>query len=180
MRTNKLQQQLFNYSNLCFWGDFPPRLRHLMSLSPRVSDQLEQLYCRTLLQVVSYRREGPIPTWSTFDGQSSIESNIVQSCIRFINQLHDRFDHAHFAGSFLQSYDIFSAGVTIICLVFSSKVHLENILVQTTKIVSKCSTLLTVIGERFPALKVLRRILWALSSRAMDGSSASDAVSVTM
>lgn len=151
-----------------------------MSLSPRVSDQLEQLYCRTLLQVVCYRSEGPIPTWSMFDGQSSIESNIVQSCIRFINQLHDRFDHVHFAGSFLESYDIFSAGVTIICLAFSSEVHLEISLVQTTKIVSKCSTLLTVIGERFPALKVLRRILWALSSRAMDGSSASDAVSVTM
>ncbi|KAJ5280934.1 hypothetical protein N7478_006306 [Penicillium angulare] len=88
----------------------------------------------------------------------TVERDIMLTCSEYIKQEYESSDNGEFTGGFVEGYDIFAAGVVIICL--SGKLGPTFAGVST---INKCTSLLTTIGERFAGLKVFRRVLWALS-----------------
>ncbi|GAT24747.1 D-3-phosphoglycerate dehydrogenase [Aspergillus luchuensis] len=68
-----------------------------------------------------------------------------------------------FKGSFVDAFDIFSAGVVLICL---GKMSPASDVPNAAIVLNKCTSLLTLLGERFSALKALCRVLWCLQESA--------------
>jgi hypothetical protein len=90
---------------------------------------------------------------------SSIEQDFIKACVDYVEEEYQRSDRGEFAGGIVEAYDIFDAGVIIICLTAGKPL----IPLCDANIVNKCTALLTLIGERFSGLRVFRRVLWALS-----------------
>lgn len=97
----------------------------------------------------------------------AFEQEASSICKEYINEEYLRSEQHSFAGSFTDGLDLFGAGVVLIC--GSSITFPMSRRWSETSVVSKCTTLLTIIGERFSSIKVLRRVLFALSSFALHG-----------
>lgn len=89
----------------------------------------------------------------------NIESDLIQNCQEYIEGEYQRSEQGELMGTFVDAYDIFAAGVVIICLTRKTSLSLS-----VSDVVHKCTVTLAILSERFPALRVFRRVLWALSS----------------
>ncbi|KAK6832175.1 hypothetical protein RU639_002519 [Aspergillus parasiticus] len=99
----------------------------------------------------------------------SVDSDctVDPSCQAYINAAYSYSEQGKLAASFIDGFDLFAAGVLVTCLPSLSSIAGPP---RETAIISKCTALLTTIGERFPSLKVLRKLLLALSSVAAQGA----------
>lgn len=95
---------------------------------------------------------------------SSIESEILRSCVEFVEEEYERSDHGDFVGSFCDACDIFGAGILIIYLgkKYTQPFHERDL-------IRKCTALLTSLGETFTGLRPFRRVLCAVSDAVLDG-----------
>lgn len=169
IRSSKKHDTVFAYSNFCYWRERSSAISKLSSLHPRIHNKLNQLACRTLIQIIQPGSQGSNESRDMMLlGDFNLEKDTVQSCSKFITQKHEQLDQGHFVGSFLDSYDIFSAGVVYTCLAFGSSSGARQPIVQAIKIVHRCSTLLTIIGEHFSQFKTFRKIFIVLTDKTTE------------
>lgn len=171
IRTEGREEPLFDYGNLRHWRDssLPTESRQLSAQFQPIYDHFDLLYCRTLIQMIgplSQRLPQHDKRKQLIGSQSSIQTETISSCEHLIDHIYEKSEHGTFVGSFLDAYDIFSAGVALLCIALGQDQSMKQALVQVTKVVNKCSALLTMIGERFSAVKTFRKVLWALSNKA--------------
>ena len=176
IRTTK-RRTIFDHSNLSFWRETPLAVNPLVKDPQLISRRLEQLACRTLLQIVMPEDQAWHVQSSSISNYQSIKEDAMTSCARLISQLYDQADHHDFVGSLVDAYDIFSAGVVHLCLSSRAGDQIGQQLLLATKVTNKCLTLLTIIGERFPYIKGFRRALDAMLNAALEGYSTHSKVS---
>jgi hypothetical protein len=92
-----------------------------------------------------------------------IRDCFIHSCQEYIEDEYQRSERGGPTGTFVDAYDIFAAGVMVICL--AGKRSSSN---PMPDVVHKCTVTLTLLVEKFPALRVFRRVLWALSSVTLE------------
>lgn len=187
IRANQRRIPFADYGNLCFWRDYPSKLRAMIKSHQSLSDHLQQLTCRTLIQIVTTSPEtddGTLLTNSTHE----IARDVMECCKLFIDKRYERSHEELYSGSFIDACDIIAAGLTFVCLTYHpSRDKHENAssFVDAVEIIQKCSTLVTTIGERFTSLRCVQKVLLVVSSRLMTrsfqhvGASASVPASVT-
>lgn len=96
----------------------------------------------------------------------AMENDFVRSCAEYIQEAYRQSDLDNFVGGTVDAYDIFAAGIVIFCLRDKC-----TEIYQDQRIVNQCTTLLTLLGERFSGLKGFRRTLWDLSNAVVPGNS---------
>lgn len=159
IQTSKPRRATSHYSSFCYWRDTSKLLGNLDNVSSKI---LKQLTCRALIYIflqVNYS------TFTMKDHQR-IESDVVHSCTDFIKDEYHDYEHGDFSRSFINAFDLFAAGVTLI--VSQQRTH-QLSASGKAGIFSRCATLLVIIGERFGALRVLHRILSALLALGLEG-----------
>lgn len=173
VRANNRSTPLADYGNLCFWRDYPSELRAAAKSHRSLSDHLQQLACRTLIQMVpTFPRNGEASLLLS-NSIREIERDAMESCKFFIDKLYERSHKELYSGSFVDAYDIIAACLTFVRLAYhppSDEHENASSLVDAVEILQKCSTLITIIGERFSALRPVHRVLLAICSRLMTGS----------
>lgn len=158
---------LYHYSNLCYWKDCAagrePATKyaevHIMRLS-----------CRAMIEILKLKGSVTIEP-NLVRSASSIENDFIKACVEYIEEEYQRSDQGEFVGGFVEAYDIFNAGVIIVCLTAGK----SSLPLRDANIVNKCTALLTLLGERFSGLRVFRRVLWALSG-LVRGESVNDPI----
>lgn len=100
----------------------------------------------------------------------NIETDFIRNCREYIEEEYQRSENGELTGTFTDAYDIFAAGVVVICLTRNA-----SSFVSAPEIVHKCTVTLALLVERFPALRIFRRVLSALSAAAL-GSSPHDQI----
>ncbi|KAL4747772.1 hypothetical protein BDW72DRAFT_209392 [Aspergillus terricola var. indicus] len=154
----------FHYRNICFWRDVPLDLGPFLDQNETARDHIKQLSCRALIQIL------PLCISSNSGSQVSeppfleIEHDVRSSCEEMIDRMYRSLDHARAGFAFTDGYDVFSAGVAILCT--EDLALIQNLVPDPTGI-SKCVALLTAVGERFAGVKVFRRVLLAISDLRM-------------
>ncbi|CEO59427.1 hypothetical protein PMG11_04102 [Penicillium brasilianum] len=146
---------LYHYSNLCYWKDCAAG-RDPAAKSPAV--HIMRLSCRAIIEILKLKGSITVEP-NLVRSASSIEKDFIKACVDYIEEEYQRSDRGEFAGGIVEAYDIFNAGVIIVCLTAGKPL----IPLHDTNIVNKCTALLTLLGERFSGLRVFRRVLWALS-----------------
>jgi hypothetical protein len=95
-----------------------------------------------------------------------MQNDFVRSCAEYIQEAYRQSDLDNFIGGTVDAYDIFAAGIVILCLRDKC-----TEIYQDQQIFNQCTTLLTLLGERFPGLKGFRRALWNLSNAVVPSNS---------
>ncbi|KAI2849438.1 transcriptional regulator family: Fungal Specific TF [Aspergillus niger] len=93
----------------------------------------------------------------------TIRQDVINTCNDYINTEYLAVEDDCFTGSFVDAFDIFSVGVVLICL---RRTALPSEMSNATSVLNECTALLTLLGERFPALKAFCRVLWCLQESA--------------
>ncbi|KAJ5682509.1 hypothetical protein N7462_005674 [Penicillium macrosclerotiorum] len=120
-----------------------------------------QLSCRAFVEI--FRSKGSATTeYNLVHSSGAIKNEILKNSTEYIQEEYNRSDRGEFVGGFVDAYDIFAAGVVVICL--SGEVSPPS---RDNSIINKCTALLTLLGEKFSGLRVFRRVLWALSDYAL-------------
>ncbi|KAF3393920.1 hypothetical protein F1880_005053, partial [Penicillium rolfsii] len=158
---------LYHYGNLCHWRDCAAG-RDSAAQYPAVHTL--RLSCRAMIEILKIKGSVTVET-NLVRSVSSIENDFITACVDYIEEEYQRSDRGEFAGGFVEAYDIFNAGVVIICLTAGK----PSIPLRDTNTVNKCTALLTLLGERFTGLRVLRRVLWTLSG-LVRGESVNDPI----
>lgn len=162
IQSSKPRRAISHYSSFCYWRDTSKSLRNTDSIGRTI---LKQLTCRALIHIflkVNYPTSGI----DRMKDRQRIEIDVVRSCTDFIEDEYHNYEHGDFSRSFIDAFDLFAAGVVlIVCLRRTQQPSAS----EKTGIFSRCATLLTIIGERFGALRVLHRILSALSTLVLAG-----------
>ena len=158
IRNSSSQEIMFHYNNLCYWKELVSASDVKTRMSPKC---VQQLSCRAMSQILKSKG-------STLIGQSmivsprTIESDFIRNCQEYIEDEYQRSEHGELMGTFVDAYDIFAVGVVAICLTRTTSCS-----ISVPDLVHKCTITLSILVERFPALRVFRRVLWALSSAAL-------------
>lgn len=158
---------LYHYSNLCYWKDCASG-RDPTTKYPAV--HIMRLSCRAMIEILKVKGSVTIEP-NLVRSSSSIENDFIKACMEYIEEEYQRCDRGEFEGGFVEAYDIFNAGVIIICLAAGK----QSFPLRDANIVNKCTALLTLLGERFSGLRVFRRVLWALSG-LVRGESVNDPI----
>ncbi|KAM5344647.1 hypothetical protein ACJ41O_013182 [Fusarium nematophilum] len=169
IRTNRQTDPMFSYSNLSFWREFPPKPADVAPAVHLPVDCLDQLACRTLMLMVNSTPPADTNSAAFLGTSIDVETDAMNSCKRFIEQLYNRSGRGVTTGSFLDAYDVLSAAVVYVCLLQRARNGDQNGLTQIFEVVSKASILLTQFSSRFSALDVFQQFLLALSTRSMEG-----------
>ncbi|KAL4738806.1 hypothetical protein BDV11DRAFT_215688 [Aspergillus similis] len=154
----------FHYRNICFWREVPHEIGPFLDRNETARDYLKLLSCRALIEML------PLCIFSTSRSQVSespflgIEHDVRSSCEEMIDHMYRSLDHTPSGFAFTDGYDVFAAGVAILC---TGDLALIQNLIPDTAGISKCVALLTAVGERFAGVKVFRRVLLALSDLRM-------------
>lgn len=128
------------------------------------SRAMKQLTCRALIQLLHLSRGG-LPT-NVIGTTQAIEQDLVNSSSQYIASEYQCSDQGAFSGTFIDALDIFAAGVVVICVGRPSSLLAPP---AEMNIISQCTTLLTILGEKFAPLKALHRVLWDLQ-RSQDAA----------
>ncbi|KAL4908665.1 hypothetical protein BDW74DRAFT_188571 [Aspergillus multicolor] len=164
IRTSDERCPLFHYRNVCFWRDTPPELGPFLESNEAARNYIELLSCRALSQILALYIVHNYASLVSEPHLQEIKQNIRSSSERMVEQMYRSLDRPPSVVAFTDGYDIFAAGVAIICI--GSLTDSEHILVDAT-VVNKCVAVLTVLGERFSGIKVFRRVLLALSDMGL-------------
>ncbi|KAE8167669.1 hypothetical protein BDV40DRAFT_312124 [Aspergillus tamarii] len=160
VRSSSSRGRLYHYRNLSHWRDLPKSVKEFAPGNSALSASVKQLTCRALTQIVLLTR-GAQSNGGIVGDTRAIEHDVVDGCQAYINDAYYYSEQGKLAASFIDGFDLFAAGVLVICLPALSSLAGPS---RETATISKCTALLTTIGERFPSLKVLRKLLLALSS----------------
>ncbi|KAB8204064.1 D-isomer specific 2-hydroxyacid dehydrogenase [Aspergillus parasiticus] len=166
VRSSSSRGRLYHYRNLRHWRDLPKSVKDFVPGDGALSVSIKQLTCRALTQIALLTR-GTQPNGGIVRDARAVEHDVVDSCQAYINAAYSYSEQGKLAASFIDGFDLFAAGVLVTCLPSLSSIAGPP---RETAIISKCTALLTTIGERFPSLKVLRKLLLALSSVAAQGA----------
>ncbi|KAJ6120679.1 hypothetical protein N7523_004959 [Penicillium sp. IBT 18751x] len=148
---------IFHYSNFCHWRDLVRSIKAESPASKVTRGAYLQLSSRAIVETLKSNGSANIEA-SMIHSSQSMERDITTACSEYIEHEYREFDHCDFTGGFVEAYDIFAAGVVILCLTGRSTPQFTD-----TNIINKCTALLTTVGERFVGLRVFRRVLWAFS-----------------
>ncbi|KAI1843177.1 hypothetical protein JX266_010704 [Neoarthrinium moseri] len=167
MHNNPESSFTYNYGNYYFWNQLPASLKHLAEGERIVSDILNQLACRTLVLLFK-----AAPSRQDLEGISGnaddVEEDVRQTCKCFLDRCYERFQELHCSGSFVDAYDMFGAAMTYISLSRRSASSTSS----TLDVIHKCSTLMTVAGERFPVFRSFQSCLLSISMHLHSGGDA--------
>ncbi|GAB1208135.1 hypothetical protein APSETT445_006876 [Aspergillus pseudonomiae] len=166
VRSSSSRGRLYHYRNLSYWRDLPKSVKDFASGHSALSVSIKQLTCRALTQIALLTR-GTQSSGGIVGDTRAVEHDVVDGCQAYINDAYYYSEQGKFVASFIHGFDLFAAGVLVICLPSLSALAGPP---RETAIISKCTALLTTIGERFQSLKVLRKLLLALSSVAAQGA----------
>lgn len=169
IRDGAVNSVLYHYSNLCYWRDSARNIKSEPSASEFPRAVVIELASRAMVEVLKTNGSADIEP-SMIHSSQNIERDIVTTCSEFIEHAYQSSDRGEFTGSFVEAYDIFAAGVVIVCLNVKSPSSFTD-----AGVMNKCTALLTTVGERFAGLRVFRRVLWALFS-TVSGNSKSDPI----
>ncbi|PWY71423.1 hypothetical protein BO83DRAFT_399663 [Aspergillus eucalypticola CBS 122712] len=161
MRGSSHQQSIFHYGSFSYWRDIP-RGTMGSNISPTSSRTLRQLTCRSMVclaQISGFERNAT----RVFGTTHTIRQDIINTCSEYISNEYLAVENDCFTGSFVDAFDIFSAGVVLICL---GRMSPSSDVPNAASVLNKCTSLLTLLGERFSALKALCRVLWCLQESA--------------
>ncbi|OKP14242.1 hypothetical protein PENSUB_5 [Penicillium subrubescens] len=128
-----------------------------------------RLSCRAMIEILKIKGSVTVEP-NLVRSASSIENDFIKGCVDYIEEEYQRSDRGELGG-FVEAYDIFNAGVVIVCLAAGK----PSFPLRDANIVNKCTALLTLLGERFSGLRVFRRVLWALSG-LVRGESVNDPI----
>ena len=177
MRNSSYQRPMYYYTNVCYWRRTLASFEEASDTSSISSICVKKLTCRALIQLIKLNGfEGP--RGSVMGDSQTIRQDAISTCQAYINEEYSRSEQGVFSGSFIDGLDIFSAGVTRILLPLTSLLPVSSL---DPHFVGKCTALLTILAERFASLKLLCRVLWALSNVASQGwidESVSDSASL--
>ncbi|KAE8420099.1 hypothetical protein BDV36DRAFT_281668 [Aspergillus pseudocaelatus] len=160
VRSSSSRGRLYHYRNLSHWRDLPKSVKGFAPSDSALSVSVKQLSCRALTQIALLTR-GTQSNGGIVGHARSVEHDVVDGCQAYINDAYYYSEQGKLAASFVDGFDLFAAGVLVICLPSLSSLAGPP---RESATISKCTALLTTIGERFPSLKVLRKLLLALSS----------------
>ncbi|KAL2835478.1 hypothetical protein BJY01DRAFT_238805 [Aspergillus pseudoustus] len=155
---------LYHYRNICFWRELPPEIRAFLDSNEVLRRHVQRLSFRSLMQIL------PLHMAMRYDNEvlgrqtAEIDRDVVGNCETIIEQMYRALDEASPGGAFTDGYDIFAAGVAIIC---SGGQSAPNQILDQANLVNKCVAVLTALGQRFSGFKVFRRVLLALSDLAL-------------
>lgn len=157
---------VFHYGNLCHWRDLAKSGINKSYVGDASSSYVDQLACRALIPIAQLSR-CTVSAASVIGKTQIIEQDAIGSCQAYIDSEYSRFEKGDFTKSFVDGFDIFAAGVVVICLPPRPRLPGRP---RDATTMNRCTALLTSIGERFPTFKMLCRFLWALFSVASDGT----------
>ncbi|KAL4864292.1 hypothetical protein BDV12DRAFT_189027 [Aspergillus spectabilis] len=164
IRDDENRCPLFHYRNICFWRDIPRELRTYLDSNEVARNHLERLACRALILIlplqIAASYKNPIPDSHTLE----IEHDVRTSCEQIIDQLYSALDQPSSLNAFVDGYDIFAAGMAIVC---SSNLSTSDRIQTDANIINKCIALLTALGERFSGVRVFRKVLLAVSDMGL-------------
>ncbi|CEL11575.1 hypothetical protein ASPCAL14676 [Aspergillus calidoustus] len=151
---------LYHYRNLCFWKEVTPEMQSFLDSNEVLRRHVQRLSFRSLMQIL------PLHMATRYDNAilgaqtAEIDREVVTSCESIIEQTYCALDDASSGGALTDGYDVFAAGVAILC---SGMQPAANHILDQASLVNKCVAVLTALGERFSGFKVFRRVLLALS-----------------
>ncbi|KAE8381742.1 hypothetical protein BDV26DRAFT_301015 [Aspergillus bertholletiae] len=160
VRSSSSLGRLYHYRNLRYWRDLPKSVKDFAASDSAISTSTKQLTCRALIHIALFTRSTQ-STGGIVGDDGAVERDVIDSCQAYINDAYNSSEQGKLAASFIDGFDFFAAGVLVICLPSLSPRGGPQ---RETAIISKCTALLTTIGERFPSLKVFRKLLLALST----------------
>ncbi|KAL4898361.1 Zn(II)2Cys6 transcription factor [Aspergillus ambiguus] len=156
MELSTSQGMAFHYGSILYWRDMTRNIRDpYKSLS--ASRGVLQLTCRAFVRLVQVSRLKP-PTTGGLGITRTIPQDVIAICVEYINAEYIALENGNFSGSFIDAFDIFSAGVVFI----QAKRYSRSTSSSDSGVLNKCTALLTILGERFPALRRLCQTLWCL------------------
>ncbi|PYH29337.1 Zn(II)2Cys6 transcription factor [Aspergillus neoniger CBS 115656] len=161
MRGSSHQQSIFHYGSFSYWRDIP-RGTIGSNIPPTSSRTIRQLTCRSMVclaQISGFERNAT----RVFGTTHTIRQDIINTCSEYISNEYLAVEDDCFTGSFVDTFDIFSAGVV---LTFLGRMSPSSDVPNAASVLNKCTSLLTLLGERFSALKALCRLLWCLQESA--------------
>ena len=161
MRGSSHQQSIFHYGSFSYWRDIP-RGTIGSNIPPTSSRTIRQLTCRSMVclaQISGFERNAT----RVFGTTHTIRQDIINTCSEYISNEYLAVEDDCFTGSFVDAFDIFSAGVVLTCL---GRMSPSSDVPNAASALNKCTSLLTLLGERFSALKALCRVLWCLQESA--------------
>ncbi|KAL2795271.1 hypothetical protein BJX66DRAFT_350656 [Aspergillus keveii] len=151
---------LYHYRNLCFWKEVTPGMQSFLDTNEVLRRHVQRLSFHSLMQILplhmATRYDNAIMGAQTVE----IDREVVASCENIIEQMYCALDDASSGGAFTDGYDVFAAGVAILC---NGTQPAQNQILDQANLVNKCVAVLTALGERFSGFKVFRRILLAIS-----------------
>ncbi|KAH6689061.1 fungal-specific transcription factor domain-containing protein [Plectosphaerella plurivora] len=157
-----------SYYNLCFWRDSLPSLRDAPITLRLWSDNVDQLACRSLMQIVHPAPQTPMPQ-AILSSAAELETETIKSCQRLINSLYERSGKGNSSlSSFIDGYDVLSAVVIMACLTHRLGKQDSYHSAGTFESISKASTVVTHLAGRFPALRAFQELLLKISGRMME------------
>ncbi|KAJ0414247.1 hypothetical protein BJY00DRAFT_321152 [Aspergillus carlsbadensis] len=155
---------LYHLRNLCFWKEVTPGIQSFLDSNEVLRRHVQRLSFRSLMQIL------PLHMATRYDnailGAQTVEIDreVVASCENIIEQMYCALDDASSGGAFTDGYDVFAAGVAILC---SGTQPAANHILDQANLVNKCVAVLTALGERFSGFKVFRRVLLAISDLSL-------------
>ncbi|KAL4916129.1 hypothetical protein BDW62DRAFT_218870 [Aspergillus aurantiobrunneus] len=156
---------VFHYRNICFWREVPREVRSFLGMNETASKHIHRLACRALIQILPLCMATNCNDPVSGSHLVEIENDVRTSCAKMVEQMYRTLDGPSSATAFTDGYDVFAAGVAIICI--GSLSTAERTTTDVT-VVNKCVALLTALGGRFSGIHVFRRVLLAVSAVALD------------
>ncbi|KAL4963424.1 MFS transporter/fungal specific transcription factor domain-containing protein [Aspergillus stella-maris] len=159
IRDSEERCPIFHFKNICFWREVPRELLPLLEAHEGARNHIQQLSCRAMDQIL------PMCVGASYDNPFAksqgmeVEQGIRDVCEQMIDRMYRDLDQPSSLISFTDGYDIFGAGVAILCT--------SSMPINEATVVNKCIALLTSLGERFSGIKVFRRMLLAMSDVGM-------------
>lgn len=160
IRNSPSETLIFHYNNLADWKDLT-----LDGNNSSGGIQTMQLRSRAIVEILKVR--GSVTIGPSLVCQSmTMQNDFLTGCVEYIQEAYRQSEVHNFIGGIVDAYDIFTAGIVIICLQEKCPEIDRN-----QNVVNHCTTLLTLLGERFSGLKGFRRVLWDLSNAVLPGHS---------
>jgi len=162
------ESSIFHYGALISWRETYPNSKNATASSRHFCHHVNQLSCRTLTQLILSGYGSQDHSQSVLGSGRTIIKEVIASCVLYITQTCELSDSGNCAWSFVHAYDIFSAGVVLVGSWLNPRDDISHSIGELSKFVSKCTSLLTVISQRFSSLRQLRRVLEALLTWAFE------------
>ncbi|KAL3464483.1 hypothetical protein BJX64DRAFT_275699 [Aspergillus heterothallicus] len=155
---------LYHYRNICFWREVPPEVRSFLDSNEILQQHVERLFFRSLMQILPLHMATRYTTPILGPQTIELDRDVIATCEKMVEQMYRALDDASSGGAFTDGYDIFAAGVAVIC---GGNPSAPNQILDQANLVNKCVAVLTALGERFSGFKVFRRVLLAISDLSL-------------